>query len=251
MNGLRTLTPHEVPAAGAWFGPERPGPIIHAHVAATGHGRCRVDRWPEPRVVLAELPGNYALRGDPDAVDPVLLSDVEGFVESPPRWLPVLRATDPSVATWDRVVAALPDTADPPEPRAPVRPLVAADGPALAALDPSIEWIHRTWGGPEGLAASGRAWAAFEGRDVVSVAVTFFVGERHEEIGVVTDPAHRGRGLSTACTAALVRDIRARGRRPSWTTSPDNIASRGVAARLGFVHVRDDVLYAVRTEIPT
>lgn len=85
----------------------------------------------------------------------------------------------------------------------------------------------------------------------MSVAVTFFVGERHEEIGVVTDPAHRGRGLSTACTAALVRDIRARGRRPSWTTSPDNIASRGVAARLGFVHVRDDVLYAVRTEIPT
>lgn len=129
--------------------------------------------------------------------------------------------------------------------------LVATDAAALAGLHPSIGWLHLTWGGPAGLAASGRAWAAFDGADVVSVAATFFVGARHEEIGVVTDPAHRGRGLSTACTAALVRDIRARGRRPSWTTSPDNTASLGVAARLGFAHVRDDVLYAVRTEIPT
>ena len=49
---------------------------------------------------------------------------------------------------------------------------------------------------------------------------------------------------------AVVADIRARGRRPTWTTSPDNTGSRAVAARLGFVHVRDDVLYAVGVPIP-
>jgi RimJ/RimL family protein N-acetyltransferase len=38
---------------------------------------------------------------------------------------------------------------------------------------------------------------------------------------------------------------------PTWSTSPDNTGSRGVAARLGFVHERDDVLYALRTPIPT
>ena len=68
---------------------------------------------------------------------------------------------------------------------------------------------------------------------------------------MVTEAAHRGRGLSTACAAAVVADIRARGRRPSWTTSPDNAGSRAVAARLGFVPVRDDVLYAVGVPVPT
>lgn len=85
---------------------------------------------------------------------------------------------------------------------------------------------------------------------MVSVACSFYVGTEHEDIGVVTAPAFRGRGLSTACAAALATEIRARGRQPSWSTSPDNLASRAVAARLGFVHAREDVLYAVHTPIP-
>jgi len=85
---------------------------------------------------------------------------------------------------------------------------------------------------------------------LVSVATSFFVGAAHEDIGVVTEPGHRGRGLSTSCAAAVVADIRARGHRPTWTTSPDNTGSRAVAGRLGFVHERDDVLYAVGVPIP-
>jgi predicted GNAT family acetyltransferase len=84
----------------------------------------------------------------------------------------------------------------------------------------------------------------------VSVACVFFLGRRYADIAVVTEPASRGRGFSTACAAAVAGQIRADGRRPTWTTSPDNAASLGVAARLGFVHARDDVLYAVRTPIP-
>ncbi|MBW0119572.1 GNAT family N-acetyltransferase, partial [Pseudonocardia abyssalis] len=71
-----------------------------------------------------------------------------------------------------------------------------------------------------------------------------------EDVGVVTDPAHRGAGLSTACAAALVHDIRARGRIPSWTTSPPNRASRAVAARLGFVTAGEGVLWAVGVPVP-
>lgn len=243
----------EVATVRPWFVPERPGPMIYAQLVATGHGRVLVDRWPDPQLVIAELRGNHALRGDPASLDPAQLADLAGFVEAPPEFLPALRALDPNAATWGRIVAMLPDTAAPAVRASskPVRRLVATDAAALAALDPSISWIHSTWGDPAGLAASGRAWAAFDGSHVVSVAATFYVGEHHEEIGVVTDPAHRDRGLSTTCAAALVADIRARGRRPSWTTSPDNLASRAVAERLGFVHVRDDVLYAVRTSIPT
>jgi GNAT superfamily N-acetyltransferase len=243
-----------VPTANAaslrpWFAPERPGPMIFEHVVRTGNGRCRVDRWPDPRVVLAELPGgNSALRGDPSHGAP---ADVAGFVEASPEWLPALRAVDPAAAVWNRVIATLPTAAEAPAPRAAVRRLTAPDAAALAGLASDSAWIHDTLGGPSALAAAGVAYGAFVDGSLVSVAVPFYVGVEHEDIGVVTEPVHRRRGLSTACAGALVADIRARGRTPTWTTSPDNAGSLAVAGRLGFVHSRDDVLYAVRTPIPT
>jgi RimJ/RimL family protein N-acetyltransferase len=229
-----------------FFLPERPGPLVQQHVAATGIGRCRADRWPDPRTVVADLPGdNVAVRGEPRVIE-----DLAGLVEAPPDWLPALRELDPATGIWPRLIFALPDSAALPPPRAAVRRLGPADAGALDRLDPAIAWIGETWGGAAGLAASGRAWAAFAGGEAVSVACAFFVGRQHEDIGVVTDPAHRGRGLSTACAAGAAADIRRRGHRPTWATSPDNLASRAVAAHLGFASVRDDVLYAVRTPIP-
>jgi GNAT superfamily N-acetyltransferase len=196
---------------------------------------------------VAELPGdNVAVRGEPRLVE-----DLAGLVEAPPEWVPVLRELDPATGIWPRLIFALPAAAGLPPQRADVRRLGPQDAAALHGLAPAIAWIGESWGGPAGLAASGRAWAAFDGDVPVSVACAFFVGRQHEDIGVATDPAHRGRGLSTACAAAVAADIRARGHRPTWQTSPDNVASRAVAARLGFAHVRDDVLYAVRTPIPT
>ena len=239
---------HDVPAAAvaALFAPERPGPMIHAHLVTSGVGRCRADRTREPRTALAELPGgNVACRGEP-----VVVPGLRGYVEAPPTWVPALRAAG-EFGVWDRIVAELPDGADLAVPLRPsMRRLLAADGPGLAALPPSLAWISETWGGHAGLAASGMAWAAFDDGRPVAVAAAFYVGRAHEDVGVVTAPDFRGQGLSTACAAALVADIRARGRRPSWTTSPGNVASRAVAARLGFVPVRDDVLYAVGTPVP-
>jgi GNAT superfamily N-acetyltransferase len=238
----------EVAAAdvAGFFLPERPGPLVQQHIAATGVGRCRADRWPRPRTVVAELPnGNVAVRGSPLPVP-----DLAGLLEAPPEWLPALREIDPATAVWPRMIAVLPDTAEPPGPRPDVRRLTPADTPALERLAPSIAWIGVTWGGAAGLAASGTAWAAFADGAPVSVACTFFAGRRHEDIGVVTDPAYRGRDLSTACAGAVATDIRDRRRCPTWTTSPDNTASLAVAARLGFVHERDDVLYAVHTPVP-
>jgi RimJ/RimL family protein N-acetyltransferase len=241
---MRPVPADALPQLRPWFAPERPGPLIFEHVLRTGHGRCRVDRWPRPQVVLAELPGNYALRGDPAALEDLDLHDVAGFVDAPPEWLPALRALDPAMGVWDRLVAVLPDGAVVPPPGDHIRLLTLADAPALAALGPDSAWIHETWGGPAGLIAAGVAHAGTVDGEPVSIAVPFYMGGAYEDIGVVTLPAHRRRGLSTASTAAVVRDIRARGRVPTWTTSPDNTASLAVAARLGFTHVRDDVLYA-------
>jgi RimJ/RimL family protein N-acetyltransferase len=246
-----TVPPGALPALRPLFAPEQPGPLIFEHVARTAHGRCRVDRWPDPQVALAELPGNYALRGEPGLASPRDLGDLAGFVEAAPEWLPALRASDPGTAVWSRVVAVLPPSVSVAPPRAAVRLLTAADAPALTGLSRESAWISKTWGGPHGLLASGTARGVIVDGQVAALAVPFFVGAEHEDIGVVTEPAHRRQGLSTACAAALVGDIRARGRRPTWTTSPDNAGSLWVAARLGFEHVRDDVLYAVRTPIPS
>ncbi len=236
----------EVPLAtvAPLFAPERPGPLLHAHAVTTGLGRCRADREREPRTAVVELPGaNVGCRGEPLAV-----AGLRGLVEAPPEWLPALREVA-EVEVWDRVVAALPDGAEPAV-RHRVRRLTPDDVAGLDALHPSLTWISETWGGHAGLAASGTAWVATDGGRPVSVACPFYVGTTYEDIGVVTEPAYRGRGLSTACAAAVVADIRARGHRPSWTTSPGNAGSRAVAARLGFVAVRDDLLYAVGVAVP-
>ena len=237
----------DVPAAAitALFAPERPGPMIHPHIIASGVGRCLADRVNDPRTALAALPGgNVACRGEPVAVP-----GLTGLVEAPAAWVPALREIA-EVGVWDRIIAVLPDAAEP-TPGHPVRRLVASDAAVLEGLDPSIAWISETWGGHAGLAASETAWVAVEDGRAVAVAAAFFVGRVYEDVGVATQPGYRGRGFGTACAAAVVADIRTCGRRPSWTTSPDNGGSRGIAARLGFVHERDDVLYAVGVPVPT
>jgi RimJ/RimL family protein N-acetyltransferase len=233
-----------------WFTPERPGPIIWAHVLRTGHGSCLVDRWPDARTVLAETGGNYCLRGDPDRLGEVATT-LAGFVEAPPSWLPALRRIDPGLHAWDRVIFELADPpAPPPRVDAEVRRLGPDHADALTALGEDIRWIAATWGGATGLAASRVGWGAFVDGRLASVAVPFYLGERFEDLGVVTESEHRGRGLSPACAARVIEDGLARGHRATWSTSTDNVASMRVAERLGFRLARHDVLYLVRTPPP-
>jgi GNAT superfamily N-acetyltransferase len=51
--------------------------------------------------------------------------------------------------------------------------------------------------------------------------------------GVETDPEHRGRGLASRVVAAWAARVRGLGATPIYSTSWDNLASRGVARRLG------------------
>jgi RimJ/RimL family protein N-acetyltransferase len=233
-----------------WFLPERPGSLVWAHVVHTGRGRCLVDRWPNPRTVVAEVAGNYSLRGDPAYLDDNAES-IAGFVEAPAEFFPVLRRVDPDLIVWEQVVFELTgQVCRPPEATALPRRLTTADADAVAGLAEEISWISKTLGGPAGLAASGLGWGAFMGDELASVAAPFFLGENHEDIGVVTEQAFRRQGLSTACAAALITDIRARQRLPTWTTSRQNLASVGVAGRLGFRQVREGRLYVLRTPVP-
>lgn len=236
----------------ARFQPERPGPLIGMHIIHTGYGMAFVDRWPDPRVLLAETGRNYSLSGEAGVLQAGdLPPDLRGSVEVGEAFVPLLQAAYPVLHIWDRVILSQPaQVAHSSLPNAQIRRLEREDLEALDGLSPGLRWISATWNGPKGLAASGCAWGAFVAGRLATVACTFFQGEVFEDIGVVTEPEHRGQGLSTACAGALCADIWTRGRQPSWSTSPDNTASLRVADKLGFVLERQDRLYVLGMSIP-
>jgi RimJ/RimL family protein N-acetyltransferase len=236
----------------SWFLPDRPGPLIGLHIIHTGNGSFLADRWPQPRVLLVETAGNYSLAGDPQALTPADLNGrINGFLEAPDSFLSLLQKSCPEMKTWERIILAL-ETDPPASPLCayPLRRVIKMDAKLLARLSPEVAWIIKTWGSPRGLAQSGCAWIALDGDQIVSLACSFFVGESYEDIGIVTEPAYRGRGLGAACAGALCRDITARGRRPSWSTSTDNLPSFRVAQTLGFQFRRNDRLFVVGQAVP-
>ncbi len=253
------LTPAQTAALQDWFLPERADSLIGPHVIATGHGHCWVDRWPSPRAVLvetgllAEAAGNYSLLGDPAALTPAdIRPHIRGFVYAPASFAPLLHATFPNLQVWQRVIyAPLADKVALPDIAPGVRRLAAEDTAVLEGMEPAAAWISKTWGGAQGMADSGYGWGAFIDGELAAVACTFFLGWSYENVGVVTVAKFQRRGLSTACTAALCRDIRARGRQPTWETSPDNTASQRVAEKIGFQVDRQDVSYVIGVDIPT
>ncbi|GAB3688849.1 hypothetical protein GCM10027589_56570 [Actinocorallia lasiicapitis] len=228
-----------------WFRPERPGPVIGPHVLRTGHGRVFADHAEQPRAVLVETGGeNFDLSGDPAAFTPERA--LRGIFRADQEFEPLLGAYGAEVHRWPRVIYELQAASRDLSPvEAEIRRLGPADAPALDALPAEIHWITETWGGPAGAAKGGLAFGAFAEGALVSVAIPFYTGEKYEDIGVVTEESHRARGLSAACATAVIKDVLARGHRPTWSTSPDNIASRRVAAKLGFRFVRADLLYLV------
>jgi RimJ/RimL family protein N-acetyltransferase len=236
----------------SWFLQDGSSSLVAQHIINTGHGTCLADRWPQPRAIVAETGGNYALHGEPYVLLPSdLQPHVAGFIEAPDRFLPLLQSAFPDLFMWERVVLHLLE-----QPARVhvgdylVRRLQPADCQQLKAMSAESAWISKTWGGPAALASSDCAWGALAGDALVSVACVFFMGDHQEELGVVTEPAYRGRGLSVACTTCLCADVFDRGRRPRWSTSPDNRASLRVAEKLGFAVKRRDRLYVVGMNIP-
>lgn len=246
------LNPTQTATLRDWFVPDRPSWLVGLHVIQTGNGACFVDRWPDPRALLVETAGNYALAGDPDALRPDdLQGRVAGFLDALDRFVPLLQETFPGLQVWERVIYELEGNPSFSPPRDYlIRRLVSTDTHHLWGLSPASGWISKTWGGPPGLASSGYAWGVFAGGRLVSVACTFFLGEAYEDLGVVTEPGFRGLGLSVACAGALCQDVQNRGRRPSWSTSPDNTASLRVAEKLGFSLLRPDRIYVIGASIP-
>ncbi|MEU1146357.1 GNAT family N-acetyltransferase [Streptomyces sp. NPDC005863] len=248
------VPPHHLPAVPRWFTPGTPGPgSLPEHVAAVGVGRWWADRALDPRAVAVSCAGHVLLRGDAGSLAPDLLAPfARSHVEAPARFLPVLGAAFDRLVPAERMVYVHREKTEPPRtPRSvTVRRLMPADAPALVALGPESTWIHDSWGGPEGLAASGHGWAAVDrGGRVAAVACSYFTGQAYEDVAVLTAPERRRERLALACVTALCADIAARGRTASWSCGRDNRPSRLLAWTAGFRLQREYVQYVTGTPV--
>lgn len=246
------LPPRQLPTLARWFPAGSPGiAAMPEHAFATGVGTWWADRVLDPRVVAVSCAGHALLRGDPGAVDPAELAPLaRGHVGATARFLPLLGAAFDRVVPVERMLYVHREPVAAPRPPwgVTVRRLVDADAGALAELTarvPDSAWVHASWGGAEGLAASGRGWAALDRHGLVAaVACGYFAGAAYEDVAVITAPERRRERLALACVTALCGDISARGRTASWSCARDNRPSRLLAWAAGFRLQREYVHYA-------
>lgn len=124
-----------------------------------------------------------------------------------------------------------------PAPHAEVRLLTTADAPMMEAATELPGMAGWRLGSARTLVeASVAAGAVVRGQ----LAAVSFMGSwsaRLGEVGITTRPEAQGRGLATAAAALVIAEVQARGLTPAWVTSEENVASRRVAAKLGFREV--------------
>jgi GNAT superfamily N-acetyltransferase len=106
-----------------------------------------------------------------------------------------------------------------------------SDAEAIEALRAACEPLAWAEGGPAGTAV---ALGAFRGGTLAALSSYEIWSERIAHIGIVTHPAHRGRGLGTAAVRAMTRIALARKLVAQYRTLLANAPSMAIARRLGF-----------------
>jgi RimJ/RimL family protein N-acetyltransferase len=154
---------------------------------------------------------------------------------------PVRRLLPPAKGQWSRAI----DFRDRVRPSDEADLLAPPDGVEVVAMDAALfartAWYAdtlRAFGSIERWLELGLGRAVLEGGVLVADATAGPRTRDHYEVGVRTEPAHRGRGLGTLAAGHLLRAIEARGCVPWWNTSLDNPASMALARRLGFQRER-------------
>lgn len=91
------------------------------------------------------------------------------------------------------------------------------------------------------------AWA--DGRPV-SFCYPVWQTETLWDVSIETLPAYRGLGLAARAARTLIRHMRGSGRAPVWAALETNTASRGLAARLGFLETAGIAVFSAASSTP-
>jgi len=175
--------------------------------------RCRHDLPPDLARDLARL-----------ATEEPIVADLRMEPRNYDRIRALLGSHAPIAGAWHGPAYHFPDA-----------PLVPPDGavrvtrangellrPTFADLIRDLDWLQP-------------CLAVVEGGAAVSVCFSSRNHPRAAEAGVNTIEAARGRGHAVRAVTGWAAAVRAEGRIPLYSTSWDNVASQGVARRLGLV----------------
>jgi GNAT superfamily N-acetyltransferase len=188
---------------------------------------------------------------------------VDGALICPPGWCgyvrigdrAVLTAPDPALVPMLSVEAfrTAPD-ADRlgpavlayPEHRGTRESAGADDVATVAADDPGVADLELAVGSEDAGEAAisdcrSRVFVVRDGSAIVAAAGYRPWLDRLAHVSVLTRTSHRGRGLAQIVSAAAVIHAEAAGLLPQWRARADNVASRSVAAALGFVEAGEQI----------
>ncbi|MFQ5909039.1 MAG: GNAT family N-acetyltransferase [Thermoplasmata archaeon] len=107
-------------------------------------------------------------------------------------------------------------------------------------------WMQANWGSIDAFMDRGFGFGTIHDRAVVSWSLADCVSGSECEIGIRTRQDHRRQGLATITAAANVDHALSHGlTKIGWHTDEENLASIGVAEKVGFIETRDYVSHVV------
>lgn len=116
-----------------------------------------------------------------------------------------------------------------------------ANGTLVSDANAFVLEAHFPWKitSPSGV-RTGLLMAVVVGDSAVSICYCARLTDQAAEAGVETVANARGQGYASAAVAAWAGVVRQRGLIPLYSTSWENVASQGVARKLGLIHYGED-----------
>ncbi len=205
---------------------------------------CEEARRPAPRLFLGRTMAGHVVRVGATAPD-ALARQLEAIIaRQPPAG--DLHAPPAALAMVREALARhAPITAEGGGPAYRFPASIAQPGEVIQLTNANRALVHETYPWLYDELADWQPCVAVV-RDGAAVSVCFSsrIGVGAAEAGVDTLSAFRGRGHAAAVTAAWSTAIRASGRIPLYSTAWENLASRGVARRVGLVMFGADTTLA-------